>query len=57
MPSVGATASGTSKDGQEPDFEAAMAMADNEATNKTLEGMNKSKKKKGKKKNKVHKRK
>mmetsp|Transcript_25602 Transcript_25602/g.46299 ORF Transcript_25602/g.46299 Transcript_25602/m.46299 type:complete len:558 (+) Transcript_25602:179-1852(+) len=50
----GAAAAGTSKDGQEPDFEAVMAMGDNEATNKTLEGMNKSKKKKGKKKNKAH---
>eukprot|EP00804_Cyclotella_cryptica_P017728 CCRYP_001175-RA/>CCRYP_001175-RA protein AED:0.03 eAED:0.03 QI:87/1/1/1/1/1/4/83/651 len=42
-------------DGIEPDFEAIMASGDNDATAKALEGMNKSKKKKGKKK-KVHKR-
>lgn len=41
---------------KEPDFEAVMAVGGDEATNKALEGMNKSKKKQGKKK-KVHKRK
>ena len=40
---------------KDPDFEAMMTTGDNEATKKALEGMNKSKKKKGKKK-KVHKR-
>mmetsp|Transcript_28698 Transcript_28698/g.60592 ORF Transcript_28698/g.60592 Transcript_28698/m.60592 type:complete len:961 (+) Transcript_28698:101-2983(+) len=42
-------------EGEEPDFEAAMATGDDVAT--ALESMNKSKKKKGKKKNKAHKRK
>lgn len=39
----------------EPDFEAFMAMEENVATSKALEGMSKSKKKKGKKKGKAHK--
>ena len=43
---------------KEPDFEATMAAGENEnATLTALEGMNKLKKKKGKKKNKAHKRK
>ncbi|KAL3809521.1 hypothetical protein ACHAXA_001252 [Cyclostephanos tholiformis] len=43
---------------KEPDFEATMAASENDtATLTTLEGMNKSKKKKGKKKNRAHKRK
>ena len=43
---------------KQPDFEAIMAAGDNDmATIKALEGMNKSKKKKGKKQNKAHKRK
>eukprot|EP00970_Alexandrium_tamarense_P011700 scaffold2566_cov125-Alexandrium_tamarense.AAC.3 len=41
-------------DAEEPDFEAIMATGGDAATAKALEGMNKSKKKKGKKK--VHKR-
>mmetsp|Transcript_33589 Transcript_33589/g.60475 ORF Transcript_33589/g.60475 Transcript_33589/m.60475 type:complete len:565 (-) Transcript_33589:85-1779(-) len=45
-------------DGQEePDFEAVMALGDSAATDKALEVMNKSKKKKGKKKGKAHKKK
>lgn len=51
-----ANTSTQSNEEEEPDFEAVMAAGDNEATNKALEGMNKSKKKKGKKK-KVHKKK
>ena len=46
------------KNEKEPDFEATMAAGENEkATLTALEGMNKSKMKKGKKKNKAHKRK
>jgi len=52
----GAAAGRPSEAGKEEDFEAAMAMGDNAATSKALEGMNKSKKKKAKKKGKAHKR-
>ena len=42
--------------GKEPDFEASMMKGDDSATEKALQGMNKSKKKKkGKKKHKAHK--
>lgn len=42
-------------DGKEADFEAMMATGDDSATQKALEGMNKSKKKKKKSKRKAHK--
>eukprot|EP00571_Detonula_confervacea_P015473 CAMPEP_0172308560 /NCGR_PEP_ID=MMETSP1058-20130122/9112_1 /TAXON_ID=83371 /ORGANISM="Detonula confervacea, Strain CCMP 353" /LENGTH=526 /DNA_ID=CAMNT_0013020999 /DNA_START=383 /DNA_END=1964 /DNA_ORIENTATION=+ len=50
-----ATAAANNDDGaDEPDFEAIMAAEDNAATSKALDGMSKSKKKKGKKKGKAH---
>lgn len=42
-------------DDKDPDFEAMMAAGDNDATQKALDGMNKSKKKKKKGKKKAHK--
>ena len=50
---VGAEGISTRSEDKEPDFEGIIAMGDDAATSKALEQMNKSKKKKGKKK-KVH---
>lgn len=53
----GANVTTSNVEEEEPDFEAVMAAGDDQATTKALDGMNKSKKKKGKKSKKVHKRK